>query len=115
VIFRGHPDIQALRNRIGKSGAGLSRSETRPTSVFFVPAGALLACIIKQPLGDVPPNCVATIKSDRIDGLDFHGPLAAAAGHAQHVALDFRQLSLSHPNIVGSAGILEKRIPIFSG
>jgi hypothetical protein len=55
-----------------------------------VSSGALLARTVEQPLRDILPNCVAAIKSDRIDGLDFHGPLAAAAGDAQHMALDIR-------------------------
>jgi hypothetical protein len=52
-----------------------------------MPAGALLAGVVKQPLRNILPNRVATIQSDGIGGLDFHGPLAAAAGDAQYVAL----------------------------
>jgi hypothetical protein len=46
--------------------------------------------IVKQPLRDILPDRIATIKSDRIDGLDFHDPLAAPAGDPQHMPLDFR-------------------------
>ena len=43
----------------------------------------------------------------------FHDPLAAPAGDAQHVVLDLRQLSLSHPNAVSGARVLQQRFPIF--
>src|ERR1700722_2863889 len=56
---------------------------------------------------------VAAEEADSIHGLNFHGPLAAPAGDAQHVVLDFRQLSLSHPNAVSGASVLEQRLPIF--
>jgi hypothetical protein len=56
-----------------------------------MPAGALLASVVEQPLRDVPPDRVTAIQSDCVDGLDFHGALAAAAGDAQHVALDLRK------------------------
>ncbi len=39
--------------------------ETRPTAVFFVPTGALLARIVEQSLRYVLPDRVAAIKSDR--------------------------------------------------
>ncbi len=70
--------------------------ERRPAPVFFVPAGALLAGVVEQPLRDVLPDRVAAIQADRIGSLDFHGPLAAAAGDAQHVALNFGKTSLPH-------------------
>ena len=57
-------------------------------------SGALLAGVVEQPLRDVLPDRVAAIQSDCIGGLDFHGPLAAAAGDAQHVALNFGKTSL---------------------
>jgi len=44
-----------------------------------------------QPLRDLLPDGVAAIEPDRVDGLDFHGALAATAGDAQHVALDRRE------------------------
>ncbi len=59
-----------------------------------MPAGALLAGVIEQPLRDVLPDRVAAIQSDCIGGLDFDGPLAATAGDAQHVTLNFRKKSL---------------------
>ena len=85
----------------------------RPAAVFFVPAGALLACVVQEPPRDSFPDGVAAEEADSIHGLDFHGPLAAPAGDAQHVVLDFRQLSLSHPNAVSGARVLEQRLPIF--
>ena len=52
--------------------------------------------------------------SDCIGGLDFHGPLAAAAGDAQHVALNLGKTSLPH---LGSgrvgARVFKDRFPIF--
>jgi hypothetical protein len=42
-------------------------------------AGALLAGVVEQPLRDVLPDGVATVEPDRVDGLDFHCALAAAA------------------------------------
>ena len=61
-----------------------------------MPAGALLAGVVEQPLRDVLPDRVAAIQSDCIGGLDFDGPLAAAAGDAQYVALNFRKTSRPH-------------------
>ena|GEM_PF-7060705 len=88
MIFRGHPDIQALRDRIGNREK-LRRLERRPAPVFFMPAGALLAGVVEQSLRHVLPKRVATIQSDCIGLLDFHGPLAASAGDTQDMALNF--------------------------
>ena len=79
-----------------------------------MPAGALLAGVVEQPLRDVLPDRVAAIQSDCIGGLDFHGPLAAAAGDAQHVALNLGKTSLPHlgPGRVG-ARVFEYRFPVF--
>jgi hypothetical protein len=54
-----------------------------------VSSGALLAGVVEQSLRDVLPDRVAAIQSDCIGGLDFDGPLAATAGDAQYVALNF--------------------------
>ena len=60
------------------------------------------------------PDRVAAIQSDCIGGLDFHGPPAATAGDAQHVALNLGKTSLPH---LGSgrigARVFEHRFPIF--
>jgi hypothetical protein len=79
-----------------------------------MPAGALLAGIVEQPLRDVLPDRVAAMQSDRIGGLDFHGPLTAAAGDAQDLALNFRKRSLPHlgPGRAG-ARVFEYRFPVF--
>jgi hypothetical protein len=79
--------------------------ERRPAPVFFVPAGPLLARIVKQPLCDILPDCLPAVEADSVHSLDFHDPPAAAAGDAQRVALDFRQLSLSHTDAVAGARI----------
>ena len=77
-------------------------------------SGALLAGVVEQSLRDVLPDRVAAIQSDCIGGLDFHGPLAAAARDAQHVALDFRKTSLPYlgPGRAG-ARVFEYRFPVF--
>jgi hypothetical protein len=62
--------------------------ERRPAPVLFVTTGTLLAGVVQQPLPDVLPDRLGTVKPDRVDILDFHGPSAAAAGDSQHVALD---------------------------
>lgn len=59
-----------------------------------MPAGALLTGDVEQPLRHVLPDCVGAIQADGIGGLNFHGPLAAAAGDAQYVALNFRKALL---------------------
>jgi hypothetical protein len=87
-MFRGHPNIQARRNRIGNR---LRHLETRPAPVFFVPPGALLACIVEKQLPDGPPGRVAAVQADRIDGLDFKSTVATATRDAQHMALDLGQ------------------------
>jgi hypothetical protein len=56
-----------------------------------MPAGALLAGVVEQPLRDVLPDRVTAIQSDCIGSLNFHGPLTVAAGDAQYVALNFRE------------------------
>jgi len=79
-----------------------------------VSSGALLAGVVEQSLRDVLPDRVAAIQSDCIGGLDFHGPLAATAGDAQHVALNLGKTSLPQ---LGSgrigARVFEDRFPIF--
>lgn len=77
-------------------------------------ASALLAGIVEQPLRGVLPGRLAAIRSDCIGGLDFEGPLAAAASDAQHVALDFRKTSLPDlgPRRAG-ARVVQYRFPVF--
>jgi hypothetical protein len=87
--------------------------ERRPAPVFFIPARTLSARVVQQPLRNLLPDGVAAIKPDRVDGLDFYGPLAAAAGDTQHMTLDLRQLSFSDPDAVAGARILEQRVPVF--
>src|SRR4051794_23732071 len=79
-----------------------------------MPASALLAGVVEQPLRDVLPDRVAAIQSDCIGGLDFHGPLAAAAGNPQYVALNFGKTSLPQlgPGRV-SARVFEYGVPVF--
>src|SRR5258708_38083495 len=89
-MFWRHPDIQAQT----KLGCRLGHVKSRPAPVFFVSSGALLAGVVEQSLRDVLPDRVAAIQSDCIGGLDFDGPLAAAAGDARAVALNFRKTSL---------------------
>src|ERR1700722_15274496 len=94
--------------------SGLRLLERRPAPVFFMPASARLAGVVEQPLRDVLPDRVAAIQSDCIGSLDFHGPLAATAGNAQYVALNFRKTSLPHlrPGRAG-ARVFEYRFPVF--
>ena len=56
----------------------------------------------------------AAIQSDCIRRLDFHGPLAAAAGDTRDVALNFGQTSLPHLGPGRArARVFEYRFPIF--
>src|SRR5258708_29140364 len=89
-MFWRHPDIQAQT----KLGCRLGHVKSRPAPVFFVSSGALLAGVVEQSLRDVLPDRVAAIQSDCIGGLDFHRPLASAAGDAQHPALNLGKTSL---------------------
>jgi hypothetical protein len=73
----------------------------------------LLTRIVEQPLRDIFPDCLPAIEANGIHSLDFYDPLAATAGDAQHMTLDFRQLSLSHLDAVDGAGIRKQRIPVF--
>ena len=79
-----------------------------------MPAGALLAGVVEQPLRDVLPDRVAAIQSDCIGHLDFHGPLAATTRDAQNVALNLGKMSQS---LLGSgrgdARVFQDRFPIF--
>jgi hypothetical protein len=90
VVLRRHPDIQAQT----KSGCGLGQIERRPAPIFFKPASALLARIVQEPLPDVLPGRVPAVQANCIGGLDLHDTPAASAGDAQHVPLDFREMSL---------------------
>src|SRR3954468_10283714 len=92
-MFWRHPDIQA-QTKLGVQALGHVKS--RPAPVFFVSSGALLAGVVEQSLRDVLPERIAAIQSDCIGGLDFDGPLATAAGDAQHATLNFRKTSLPH-------------------
>jgi hypothetical protein len=67
-----------------------------------VAAGALLARAIEQPLANLFPDRLRTVKPDRVDRLDFDGPLAAAARNPNHMALD-----LGQPPLTGWGGPLE--------
>jgi hypothetical protein len=79
-----------------------------------MPASALLAGVVEQSLRDILPDRVAAIQSDGIRSLDFDGPLAAAAGDAQDVALNFGKTSLPHLG-AGRPGarVFEYRFPVF--
>jgi hypothetical protein len=80
-----------------------------------MPAGALLAGVVEQPLRDILPGRVAAIQPNGIGSLDFHRSLAAAAGNAQDVLLHFRKTSLSHLSAGrAGAGAFEYRFPVFS-
>src|SRR3984893_5422856 len=119
--FRSPPDsgvgwcFGAIRTskRRPSSGCRLGHVKSWPAPVFLVSSGALLAGGVEQSLRDVLPDRVAAIQSDCIGGLDFHGPLAATAGDAQHVALNLGKTSLPH---LGSGRIgprvFEHRFPI---
>jgi hypothetical protein len=103
VVFWRHLDIQAQT----KLGVQARSCQIRPAPVFFVSSGALLAGVVEQSLRDILPDRVAAIQSDCIGGLDFHGPLAAAAGDAQHVALNLGKTSLPHlgPGRIGARSL----------
>jgi hypothetical protein len=75
-----------------------------------------MARIVEEPLRDLLPDRLPAIKADRVDGLDFHRPLAAPAGDAQHMALDLRKSSLPHLG-AGRAGarVSKHRIPMSRG
>jgi hypothetical protein len=90
VVFRRHLDNPSAR----PSGCGVTSFEHRPAPILLKPAGALLACIVQKPLSDVLPNRVRAVKADRVNRLDFHGAIAAPAGDAHYVALDFHDMSL---------------------
>ncbi|GEC56294.1 hypothetical protein BEL01nite_53370 [Bradyrhizobium elkanii] len=80
-----------------------------------MPAGALLAGVVEQPLRDVLPERVGAIQSNGIGGLDFHGPLATAAGGAEYVALNFGKTPLPHLDLGRTdARVFEDGGPIFS-
>jgi hypothetical protein len=111
------PSVHPKRREIGSViRSRLGRLETRPTPVFFVPACALLARVVQQPLRDLLPDGVTTVEPDRVGGLDFHCAFAPATGDAQHVALDLRKPSLPHLGVIGgSARVFKQRFPIFRG
>src|ERR1700682_5570960 len=123
--FRSRPDRglgwyfgairTSRRKEIGSAiRSGLRRLERRPTPVFFMPAGALLAGVVEQSLRGALHARLAAIQSGCIGSLNFPGPLAATAGDAQHVALNLGKTSLPH---LGSgrigARVFEYRFPIF--
>jgi hypothetical protein len=109
----GTPTARAMAPAVDFCRALLSMFERRPAPVFFVPAGTLLARVVQQPPRDIFPDGTAAKEADSVHGLNFHDPFAAPAEDAQHVVLDLRQLSLSHPNAVSGAWVLEQRLPIF--
>jgi DNA end-binding protein Ku len=79
-----------------------------------MPAGALLAGVVEQPLRHVLPDRVAAIQSDCIGGLDFDGPLATPASDAKHVTLNFRKTPLPHPSPSRArASVFKDRFPVF--
>jgi hypothetical protein len=79
-----------------------------------VSASALLAGVVEQSLRDVLPDHIASIQSDCIGGPDFDGPLAAAAGDAQHVTLNFRKTSQPYLGLGrASARVFKDRCPVF--
>src|SRR3984893_5222454 len=109
-MFWRHPDIQAQT----KLGCRLGYVKSRPAPVFFVSSGALLAGVVEQSLCDFLPDRVAAIQSDCIGSLDFYGPLAAAAGDAHNVTLNFRKTTQPYlsPSRAG-ARVFEHRFPVF--
>src|SRR5258708_21056400 len=91
-MFWRHPDIQAQT----KLGCRLGHVKSRPTPIFFVSSGALLAGVVEQSLRDVLPDRVAAIQSECIGGLAFDGPPATPAGDPRRVGLQLRKTSPAH-------------------
>ena len=79
-------------------------------------AGPLLTGIVQEPLRNILPDPIAAIQSDGVGGLDFHGSLAAPAGYAQDVALNFAEAPLTHlePRRAG-ATVFQYRLTVFVG
>jgi hypothetical protein len=65
--------------------------EGRPAPIVFVNARTLPAGIVQQSLAEHLPDRLPTLNADRVDSLDFDGPLAAAAINPKHMALDLGQ------------------------
>jgi hypothetical protein len=89
-MLRRHLGIPKRTNR----GAALRHIECGPAPILFKPARALLAGIVQKSLTDVLPDRLGAIKADRVYRLDFDGTIAAPAGDAQHMALNFREMLL---------------------
>lgn len=84
-----------------------------PAAVFLVPAGAIGAGLIEQPLADVLPDRMRPIEPDRVHLLDFDGAQAAYALDAQNVTRDFEEPALldGQTGFPGRARIGEHSIP----
>lgn len=92
--------------------------ERRPATVFLIEAGALRGGVVQQTLADLSPDCVCPVRARGVCFLNFHDPLAAAAaGDAQQVAVDLRELvgldRLFGANSIG-ARVPEERCPVRS-
>jgi hypothetical protein len=87
-------------------------ASTRPLRVVLCFAGTYRRGVAARP----PSRPPSRIKADHVDDLDFHRPLAAPAGDAQHMALDLRKRSLPHLG-AGRAGarVSKHRVPICRG
>lgn len=63
---------------------------TRTKASFLIEAGALRAGVVQQTLADLSPDRVSPLEASGVCLLNFHDPLAAAAGDAQHVTAGLR-------------------------
>jgi hypothetical protein len=69
-----------------------------------VAAGALLACVVQQPLSDILPDRLGAGQPDRIGLLYHDGATAAATGDPQHVSLDVAE-PLFVDRVAGRSGV----------
>ena len=107
----GHPGVKRSDRRSG-ADYGVSNVGQHPSSsclpvrCWQVLSSSRCATSFQTALRPYNADCIG--------GLDFHGPLAAAAADAQDMALDFRKTSLPHlgPGRAG-ARVVQDRFPVF--
>jgi hypothetical protein len=113
VILRGHPDIQAQRDRIGNPERATVSRATASTRLLHACQYAAGRCC-RAAAAPRPSRQRRRRTIGCIGRLDFHGPLAAAAEDAQHVTLNFRKTSSPLLGCGrGGARVFEYRYPVF--
>jgi hypothetical protein len=99
-------------------GRGLRRLKRGPAAIVLSAAGPFLASVVEEAHTHVFPNCMGTVQTNRVSGLDLDDTVTTAARHPEHVTRDLRQTPLldrdgTRPR--DGVGVFQDGTPILGG